>query len=310
MKQQKELDAVQQKSVIPGEQGIMSRHGRGFHFPSPFAKKHLYYLVWSDEYDCSPGYVVDRESLPCFMLMNLIKGKMRVTVNGKTFLAESGSLVLLNLNHPHCYQAETDLRVQQFMLNGNALPAYFNLLSEKQKSLVFHRDSKLSFLLSGLKKETMAPVPDDHLISMVITEILYALISGYQTDSSDPVRHAMYFITDHYKENISLDDIAGAVSLSKFYFSRLFEKETGYTPWEYLTEIRMRNAMHVLTHTNVGIEAIAENCGFSSAAHFIRAFRNYSGFTPGAFRRHFLEAPMGIDVGEPPAVLDKKGILT
>ena len=295
-----ELDFVQRDSVIPGEGGIMSKHGKGFLFPSPFAKKNLYHVLWCDEYFCTPNYKVDRERLSCFLLMYLMSGEMSVTTNKKTYDLSGGSLILMDLNMPHSYRAKTNVQMQQYMVNGNVLPSYYKLLTEnKRQGLVVQQDSRISFLMTSLKNETMTGLPNDHIINMLITEILTLMANAMTVTTSDPIRQAKFYMASHYNENISLDDIAGAVSLSKYYFSRLFEKETGYTPWEYLTEIRMRNAMHVLTHTGASIERIAESCAFCNATHFIRAFKSFTGFTPGVFRRYFSEVPMGIGTIDP-----------
>ena len=183
--------------------------------------------------------------------------------------------------------------MQQFMMNGGALAAYHDLLT-KDKGPIFHKDSRLQYLLHALGKETMAAVPNDHTISMLITGILCSLSGTLDLKQHlDPIRQAQYYINDHYRENISLDDIAGSVNLSKYYFSRIFEKETGSSPWKYLIQTRLRNAMQLLTHSSYTVEEISFSCGFSSAAHFIRLFKEHTGFTPGSFRRHFSDVPMG-----------------
>ncbi len=288
----KKLDRVQIDSIITNEDGILARQGRGFHFCTPFARENLYHLSWSDEYICDSTYKVDREYLNCFLLMNLVSGKMTLQTEGAGWTVGDSDLVLLDLKKPHVYQAETRIQVQQYMLNGSVLPAYYRLLTEKGGP-VFKKDSRLQFLLSSLKKESMAPMPDDHVISMLITNILCALSGSMRGRERDPVRQAQYYINDHYREEITLDDIAASVSLSKYYFSRMFEKEVGTTPWEFLIQTRLRNAMQMLTHSSASVDEIAELCGFATTNHFIRTFKAHTFFTPGAFRKHFNDVPMG-----------------
>lgn len=104
---------------------------------------------------------------------------------------------------------------------------------------------------------------------------------------SDSIRKAKLYIEDNYGENISLDDIAGAASLSKYYFLRLFEKETGCAPWEYLTKTRIRAAMQLLAGSQETVSEIALACGFANASGLIRVFRRYTNYTPGSFRKQF-----------------------
>ena len=289
---EKKLDRVQIDSIIRDEGGILARQGRGFHFCTPFARENLYHLSWSDEYICDDTYRVDRDYLNCFLLMNLVSGKMTLQAEGKQWTLGDSELVLLDLKKPHIYQADTKIQVQQYMLNGGALPAYYKHLTEKDGP-VFRKDSRLQFLLSSLKKESLAPMPDDHVISMLITNILCSLSGSMRGRERDPVRQAQYYINDHYREELTLEDIADAVSLSKYYFSRMFEKEVGTTPWEFLIQTRLRNAMQMLTHTSASVDEIAEFCGFATTNHFIRSFKSHTNFTPGAFRKHFNDVPMG-----------------
>ena len=289
---EKKLDRVQIDSIIRDEGGILARTGRGFHFCTPFARENLYHLSWSDEYICDSTYKVDRNYLNCFLLMNVVSGKMTLKAEGARWTVGDSDLVLLDLKQPHVYRAKTRIQVQQYMLNGSALPAYYNLLTE-ESGPVFRKDSRIQFLLSSLKKESMEPMPDDHVISMLITNILCSLSGGMRERERDPIRQAQYYMNDHYREEITLEDIAASVSLSKYYFSRMFEREVGTTPGEFLIQTRLRNAMQMLTHSSAPIDEIAELCGFATTNHFIRSFKSHTNFTPGAFRKHFNDVPMG-----------------
>ena len=104
---------------------------------------------------------------------------------------------------------------------------------------------------------------------------------------SDPILKAKRFIETNYGSNISLEDISGAASLSKYYFVRLFEKETGCAPWEYLTRTRVRAAMQLLAGSRTTVNEIAVACGFANASGLIRVFRRYTNYTPGSFRKQF-----------------------
>lgn len=288
-----ELTKLQKQFILPNEKGIVSRHGRGFYFASSFAKNNLCHLLWSDEYICDSRYLVNRDSLNSYMLMNLVDGRMTVKTESGTWSAGSGSLIFLDLRKHHFYKAESAVQVQQFMMNGGVLPAYFELLTADNGPL-FRKDSRLQYLMKSLQNETLVTVPDDHNIAMLINSILCSLTGAAKMKhQTDPVRQAQYYINDHYNDGITLEDIAASVGLSKYYFSRQFEKETGSSPWEFLIAVRIRNAMQMLAHGGDSVEEIAFSCGFSSTAHFIRIFKARTNFTPGAFRRHFRDVPMG-----------------
>ena len=89
----------------------------------------------------------------------------------------------------------------------------------------------------------------------------------------------------HYREKLSVREIASHVSLSLYYFSKLFREETDVTPYNYLTGVRLKNAMRMLLETDQTIEQIADICAFCSSANFIRCFRLHTGMTPSQFRK-------------------------
>lgn len=91
------------------------------------------------------------------------------------------------------------------------------------------------------------------------------------------VSYAMKYIEAMYVEAISLEDIAEKIGLSPYYLSRLFKQELGLTFVEYLTDVRMRNALALIKNTKLSGSEIATKVGYSSAAYFTRVLKEYTG---------------------------------
>ena len=283
--------------VISGERGILSMDGAGFHIPSNFATENLYYVLASNDYLCDVTYAVDRtKEVHCYQIMYLVSGNMTVRYEGKEYKVPESSLVLLDLRKPHYYRADTKIRMQWYLMNWVSLPAYYEYLL-RAHSPVFPMDRKLIFLMNSLKKELMQREPNDHVVSMLITETLCSLSINSKSELSGPVQRAVNYMNAHYSEPVSLQDIAEHASLSKYYFSRQFQNEVGLTPWEYLTQERMRHAMQLLSDSGQSIESISYACGYAGASHFCRAFKKETGFSPAFFRKFLSNVPMGLDAG-------------
>ena len=101
---------------------------------------------------------------------------------------------------------------------------------------------------------------------------------------TEVINAVMTYINDHYREDLRLDDVAGFSGFSRFYFSRSFKQQTGYSFKDYLCQKRLQAAMDLLTSTNLSMRGIAVESGFGSTASFNRAFRACKGCTPTQYR--------------------------
>jgi AraC-like DNA-binding protein len=96
---------------------------------------------------------------------------------------------------------------------------------------------------------------------------------------------AMAFISEHYHEHISIEDLARRCGLSLGAFHRRFRETYLCTPHTYLRQIRVRMSCHGLVFSGRSIAAIAAECGFSDQSHFTKEFRRLMGETPRSYRR-------------------------
>ena len=98
------------------------------------------------------------------------------------------------------------------------------------------------------------------------------------------VDSARQYIDQNYRRAISLEDVSAFTGFSKYYFSRVFKRQTGESFSEYLRQKRVSAAEDLLIHTGRSIQDIALDSGFGSVASFNRAFREIRGCTPSNYR--------------------------
>jgi AraC family transcriptional regulator len=92
------------------------------------------------------------------------------------------------------------------------------------------------------------------------------------------------YIDANAGRNITLDDLAQLVSISKYHFIRSFRAATQRTPYAFLVERRLAIAIDALRHSSLPIERIARAAGFQSAPGFSNVFKKHYGVSPGKFR--------------------------
>lgn len=107
-------------------------------------------------------------------------------------------------------------------------------------------------------------------------------ISG--THDSDTVKRAIGYINSHISRPMSIDEIAGYVKVSKYYFCREFHRETGYTVVRYINNLRCREAERLLRQSEAPVGEIARSCGYDNLSYFTRTYKSIIGRTPSETR--------------------------
>ncbi|MBA4187795.1 MAG: AraC family transcriptional regulator [Planctomycetaceae bacterium] len=95
------------------------------------------------------------------------------------------------------------------------------------------------------------------------------------------------FVTDHYAESIEVADLAAHAGLSVSQLQREFSKHFGITPTNYIREVRIGMARHLLETSDMLASQIALTCGFYDQSHFNHHFKTLTGLTPREYRQRF-----------------------
>jgi AraC family transcriptional regulator len=94
---------------------------------------------------------------------------------------------------------------------------------------------------------------------------------------------AVEYIQDQLGKELTVSSVAEAVSMSPFYFARLFKEATGKSPHQFIIEARVSKARHLLERGNISISDAAHEVGFVDQSHLTRHFKRVFGLPPKAF---------------------------
>lgn len=94
------------------------------------------------------------------------------------------------------------------------------------------------------------------------------------------------YIQHHISEQISVDNIAKYLFLSRPYLSAKFRQETGKTLTDFILKAKTDEAKRLLQYTNKSLPSISAYLGFSSQSHFTKVFKKYAGVTPNEYGKH------------------------
>lgn len=113
-------------------------------------------------------------------------------------------------------------------------------------------------------------------LGAVMPNLVYDVGNGV----SASVRRATEYLRAHYREKISVPDLAALCHISPSYFYARFRRETGKSPLAYKMEICLQKACLLLVAGEAGVEQISASLGFESSTYFRRMFRRYTGMSP------------------------------
>ena len=104
------------------------------------------------------------------------------------------------------------------------------------------------------------------------------------------IQQAKDYIIQHITEDISLESIADHFYLSQCYFSRMFKAKTGENLIDFIIRQKMELACQLLKSSSIRVYEVGDRVGYKSARYFSKAFKQYTGLTPNAYRLEFLQA--------------------
>lgn len=277
--------SLRQGLELNNESGVLGRKGPGFRTPSDFAMNNLCYVVWSSEYLCDRTYYCTHDYADYYSFIRVLEGRLDVQASGKMYTIEKNEGVLLDFRKDHIYRCSSDSMIKwELILNGNLAKSYYDLITETWGHKL-KISGPVSVILKNIRSELESTFPQDHKLGYLLQQLFYEIIEQHNGEMAPEIANAIKYMYDNYEKELRIETIAQQVSLSRSYFSKLFLKETGYTPRDYILNIRINMAQDMLLrNSSDSIQKIAEDCGFANASHFCRLFKQKVGKSPKVFR--------------------------
>lgn len=104
------------------------------------------------------------------------------------------------------------------------------------------------------------------------------------SQADEIIMTAKSLLESRFSEKVVLEEIAGQMNISYVWFRTYFKKHTGFSPYDYLLNIRINHARLLLKNTSRTVKEISQASGFESQQQFSKTFKKKTGLTPLAFR--------------------------
>ncbi|MDY6949468.1 MAG: AraC family transcriptional regulator, partial [Pseudomonadota bacterium] len=161
-------------------------------------------------------------------------------------------------------------------------------VSRSPPPFLYALDASLKMTLEKLANAITVGVGAAYLESLCLVAVgdllqMRAMRLGRQLSEAQ-VDRILEFVEAHMEDDLSVEDLAKVVDLSRFHFSRMFKTTTSQSPYQFLLDRRIRRASDLLRSSNFTIGDIALKCGFRSVPQFEEAFRRAMGARPARYR--------------------------
>lgn len=226
-----------------------------------------------------------------------ISGEGLFNLEGKSFIAGPDTVVFLSGAVPHEYKSRNCIWDHEYVqFSGISCQTYYTLINPNGFSVIpLNADPTIPELFHQVKNQISSQDASQvihcaTLLIQIMDAIYYSSTIQKRKEQIADSKHNLHaviqYIDEHYMDKLNLEDLASIAHLSKYYFCRLFKAYIGYTPHEYLINVRVSKAQQLLLNTNLAIDEIAWKTGFPDATNFVHIFKNIVGTTPGKYRHN------------------------
>ena len=252
-------------------------------------------------YASTSKYEGDWQSLPhthhFTELFYVISGLGKFLVEDQLITVKEHDMVIVNPNVEHTEKSMDSKPLEYIVFGVEGLTfsfgspeapqnyGYYNYSAEKKHLLNF---SQLMLREIKEKKNGYEQVCHDLLEVLLIyipRNDQFGIISTDTSRMPKECASAKRYLDANYAQPITLDSLAAATHINKFYLSHTFSKYLGMSPITYLIQRRLQTSKDLLTQTDYSIAEIASSTGFASQSYFSQIFKKFTGMSPNQYRK-------------------------
>lgn len=231
-----------------------------------------------------------------YVLGVILEGVEKFYCRGEMYAAPAGSIIVVNPGDVHtgfsagntpwvyrCMYPSTDLMKSMMdqLTGAGRIPRFRNPVIRDHKLF-----SQLKSFHIGLEGGGAGLDLHDLFLASISGLILRHAKEGYEPDTvgSEPktTQDIREYLHANYAKKITIADLSNISTLSPYHLIRIFKKNTGITPHQYLVNVRIQRARRLLADGEDIVE-VAYKTGFSDQSHLTRTFKRIVGITPGRY---------------------------
>ena len=230
-------------------------------------------------------------------LFYIVGGRGQFFIEDQCFPVDVNSLVIINPNVIHTEASLNAQPLEYIVLGIDGIELANSENSNGQFCMLDHFESvEISSCLRNILREMELKNTGYEDICQAYMEILIirlmrstslAVPAEPQTISGNRQCAAVRRHIDvHFKEPLTLEQLAEEAHMNKFYLSHAFKREYGISPINYMITKRIEESKYLLAETDLSLSQVAQMLGFSSPSYFSQVFRRTQNLSPTEYRQN------------------------
>lgn len=243
-------------------------------------------------------YALSRDhSHPGYSFILAFDSNTAIAADGRTICSEPGKVMAIEPGAGHHELMRDDPpRYVAIFIDREHFEAQLASYGEYAPSTfhycTFLPGPELIVLLRTFMDECEAGLPGrEALLAAMGLRISHSLIRAALKVTARPspggvrleIHRAIQYLHDHFDERLTVADLANVAGISPPHFTRLFRRETGQSPLNYLIRVRIQRSRMLLRAGTDTVTSVALKCGFATPSHFTDCFRKQCGVSPSDY---------------------------
>lgn len=239
--------------------------------------------------------------------VKILSGSLTYSINGKTIKIFEGQALFVNSNQVHrSFVGEyNDCEFICIIFQPSLLCTYKRYEEKYVLPIISNNDIPYYIFKNDVEWEnevvnqiqTIYDISFEKDFELLLPTVFYNMWSNiyrnlhnsqntvsFENEYMDSFKEMSFFISQHFNEKISLEDIYRAGNIGKTTCSKIFKLYTGRTPIEYLTDYRLSKSIEFMKTGNKTLNEICYECGFSEPSYYAKIFKQTFGIPPKKYR--------------------------
>jgi AraC-like DNA-binding protein len=225
-----------------------------------------------------------------------LAGKGHVTYRGVSYPLTKGQVFLIDCNEKQAYESVGDYWEIQWVRYEESLGIdyEYTINGGRFEPIALQRLGYVETRMNAILQQANHHAPAADLI---MAEALCGVLTAMYEDKhvndalkmsssvTKAISETVIYMDRHFADNLSVHELAQKIHMTPYAFIRLFKRQIGLTPYEYILKARITKARLILEQTDLSVTEISEQVGFHNVNNFIRKFKMLANTTPLRYRQ-------------------------